>query len=106
MSEIIDFIIELIAVISGKERNYGKKVSSAPRLSDEESGLVIQRMNEHLAKDPSTSSLKYAHLYLVKSKRGVRIIALDECYNKVISVLFDDFINLSNREGRIDVVCP
>lgn len=107
MSEIIDFIIELIAVISGEGRNYGKKVSSAPRLSDEEKNLVIQQMNEHLAKDPSTSSLKYAHLYLVKSKRGgIKVIALDDCYNKVISVLFDDFINLSNGEGQIDVLCP
>lgn len=104
MSEIIDFIIELIAVIRGKGKNYGKNISSVPRISDEEKSLVIQRMNEHLAKNPSTSSLKYAHLYLVKSKRcGIKVIALDDCYNKVISVLFDDFINLSSGEGRIDV---
>lgn len=103
MSEIIDFIIELIAVISGKGRNFSKEVSSAPRLDEDERDFVIQRMNEHLAKDPLTSSLKYSHLYIAKSKRGVKVTALDDCYYKVISVLFDDFIGFSKKNGRVDI---
>lgn len=103
MSEIIDFIIELIAVISGKGKNLYRVITTAPILETEARNIVIRRINEHLAKDPSTSGLKYSHLLLVKARKGVKVTVLDENYNKMIGVHFDDLIELNNEKVRIDI---
>jgi len=103
MSEIIDFIIELIAVITGRGKNFGKEVTSAPYVDAKDRDIVIQRMNEHLMKDPSTSNLNYSHLFLVKSKRGVAVTALDDEFNKVITVHFGKLLEMRNDTGRITI---
>ena len=102
MSEIIDFIIELIYSISGGRFSYKRRFQSATEVSQEEKNVLIDRLKAHLNKDPATANLRFNYIFIDRSMRGMKLILLDDKYRKIHSIMFLDSLNSKWKTGKIE----
>lgn len=103
MSEIIDFLIELIAVFTGAGKGFERQYASASFIPEDERSAITERLRNHLAKDPATAGLEYSHLYVVRKKNAMKVTALDDRLKRVISVSFPYSPDTSWNRGKMDV---
>lgn len=102
MTEIIDFIIELLYSINGGLFSYKKRFQSAIEVPQDDKNVLINRLTEHLKKDPATANLKFSYIYIDRSMRGMKMIILDEEYRKIHSIMFSDFLDSKWKTGKIE----
>lgn len=103
MSEILDFIIELIGVFSGSNRNYKKEFEKAISMSPDEQKIVIDCFNNHIAKDPITANISYSYLYVILRKKNMKVVALDNQYKKVFAACFKPRFASNWHYGKIEL---
>jgi len=85
MAEIIDFILELLAVLISPINKYDKWLKAAVKITGSEAELIIKTFLVSL-KEYDITELKYSKLLIKKKNKGtINIIALDEKNNKLYS---------------------
>ena len=102
MSEIFDLIIELIGTFKGSHRTYKHEFECAAIMSHEEQKIVYDCFCEHVSKDPSTARLSYSYLLVTLRKKSMKVVALDDRLNKVLSVVFKPRFTAEWKTGRTD----
>lgn len=102
MSEILDFLIDLIAYISNRWRRYQNDASSATIILPDERKTILEHLNAHLSKDPATNQIAYSHILVLRKKKKLMMILLDREYKKIASIWFTDFLNSDWSKGRVD----
>lgn len=100
MSEILDFLIELIGTLSGSNRNYKKEFEKATIMSPDEQKIVNDCFNEHITMDPITANIPYSYLYVILRNKNMKVVALDEQLNKVFSASFKPRFTAEWKTGR------
>lgn len=100
MSEIFDFIIELIGTLSGSNRNYKKEFEKAAIMTPDEQKIVNDCFNEHITKDPITANVSYSYLYVILRKKSMKVVALDDHFYKVFSASFKLRFTAEWKTGR------
>lgn len=104
MSEILDFIIELIGVFRGANRNYKKEFEKAAIISPDEQKIVNDCFNEHITKDPITANMSYSYLYVILRKKNMKVVALDDQLNKVFSASFKPRFTAEWKYGKMKTI--
>lgn len=100
MSEILDFIIELIGGFGGTNRSYKKRFEKAAIMSPDEQKIVTDCFNNHIVKDPITANISYSYLYVILRKKSMKIVALDDQLYKVFSASFKPRFTAEWKTGR------
>lgn len=101
MSELFDFLIELLYSITGGVFSYKKQFQSAIEVPQDDRILLLDRLHAHLSKDPATANLEFDNIYIEKSMRGTKMVLLDSEYRKVHSILFSISLNSNWKTGKI-----
>ncbi len=103
MSEIIDFLIELFTLLSGKRKNFYEDYNSIMCVSPDERMVILEHLDKHLSRDPATANLIYQHVLVFRTNNKMKVVLLDSHYKRLTTIRFSNFLNSKWGKGRIDV---